>query len=208
MTLDMWFAFILASSALLILPGPTVILVVSYALGRGRSTAWATIPGVLLGDLTSMTASLLGAGAILAASASLFTLLKWIGACYLIWMGIKLWRKASSTLTLDPVKAGESRRKMFLNAYLVTALNPKGIVFFVAFVPQFVDPALPALAQFALLEATFLGCVAIIVTSWAVLAGSLAKRLTNPAHMKHSQRLSGAFMIGAGLMTATLSRTG
>ncbi len=70
MTLDVWLAFILASSALLIVPGPTVILAVSYALKHGRSSIWATIPGVLLGDLTTMTASLLGAGAVLAASAT------------------------------------------------------------------------------------------------------------------------------------------
>jgi threonine/homoserine/homoserine lactone efflux protein len=74
---QVWLAFVMASTVLLIIPGPTVMLVVSYALGRGRGTAWATVPGVALGDLTAMTVSLLGAGAVLAASATLFTALKW-----------------------------------------------------------------------------------------------------------------------------------
>ena len=85
MSLEIWISFFIASAALLAIPGPTVMIVVSYALDQGRSSAWATVPGVALGDFTAMTASLLGAGAILAASATLFTALKIAGAVYLIW---------------------------------------------------------------------------------------------------------------------------
>ena len=102
MSLELWLAFALASSALLAVPGPTVMIVVSYALGRGRSSAWATVPAVALGDLTAMTISLLGAGAILAASATLFTVVKIVGAVYLVWLGIQLWRSPPS---LDAVTA-------------------------------------------------------------------------------------------------------
>jgi len=207
MSMDIWIAFILASSALLIIPGPTVILVISHALGGGRKTAWATIPGVLMGDLFAMTASLLGAGAVLATSALLFTIMKWIGAVYLLWLGIKMWRSAGGRIELDDGQSETSRSKMFWSAFTVTALNPKGIIFFVAFVPQFVDPAAPALIQFAMLEATFLGCVAIIVTSWALLAGSFSQTLSNPRFIKRTHQAGASFLIGAGLMTATLSRT-
>ncbi|MGO8147932.1 LysE family translocator, partial [Rhizobium leguminosarum] len=86
-----WLAFAAASAIMLAIPGPTILLVVSYALGHGRRTAFAKVGGVALGEFTAMTASLFGLGAVLAASATLFTVLKWIGGAYLIWLGIKLW---------------------------------------------------------------------------------------------------------------------
>jgi threonine/homoserine/homoserine lactone efflux protein len=92
MTLAHWLPFAIASAILVAIPGPTVLLVISYALGHGRRFALVTTAGVALGDLTSMTASMLGLGVILAASAALFTTLKWVGAAYLIYLGINLWR--------------------------------------------------------------------------------------------------------------------
>ena len=112
MSLELWIAFTLTSSALLAIPGPTVMVVVSYALAKGRSSAWATVPGVTLGDFTAMTVSVLGAGAILAASAALFTALKFFGAAYLIWLGIQLWRSDPSleAITGANAKAGSHSR--------------------------------------------------------------------------------------------------
>ena len=96
MSLDLWLAFVAASTALLLIPGPTVLLVLSYALSKGRSVAVASATGVAVGDLVAMTASLLGLGALVLASATLFTALKWVGAAYLVWLGIKLLRSAPS----------------------------------------------------------------------------------------------------------------
>ncbi len=96
MTIEIWVAFAAASTLLLIIPGPTVLLVVSYALGQGWRTALPMAVGVALGDFTAMTLSMLGLGALLAASATLFTALKWIGAAYLVWLGVKLWRAGDS----------------------------------------------------------------------------------------------------------------
>src|SRR5215510_11672856 len=101
MAVETWLAFVGASVVLLIIPGPTVLLVVSYALGQGWRTALPMAVGVALGDFTAMTLSMLGVGALLATSAALFTALKWIGACYLVWLGIKLWR-AGGTLDAQP----------------------------------------------------------------------------------------------------------
>ena len=168
MSLELWIAFTLASSALLAIPGPTVMVVVSYALAKGRSSAWATVPGVTLGDFTAMTVSVLGAGAILAASATLFTALKLFGAAYLIWLGIQLWRADPSPEALTGAKSGAHGRRMFWNCYIVTALNPKSIVFFIAFVPQFVDPTGPLIIQFVILETTFLTLAAVNVAIWAL----------------------------------------
>ncbi|MDX1401736.1 MAG: LysE family translocator, partial [Kiloniellales bacterium] len=180
MPFELWLAFVAASTALLAIPGPTVILVVSYALGRGRSSGWATVPGVTLGDFAAMTASLLGAGAILAASSTLFTVLKLAGAAYLVWLGINLWRAEPELEGLRKVQRENSNSSMFWNSFVVTALNPKSIVFFVAFVPQFVDPSGNVLLQFVVLEATFVTLAAINVILWAVLAGRLRSQFKRP----------------------------
>jgi len=89
MPLDIWLTFVAASTVLLLIPGPTVLLVLSYALSKGRSVALASAGGVALGDLIAMSASLAGLGALVLASATLFQVLKWVGAAYLIWLGIK-----------------------------------------------------------------------------------------------------------------------
>ena len=138
MTLETWLAFVAASSVLLVIPGPTILLVVSYALGQGWRAALPTAIGVALGDFTAMTLSMLGIGALLAASATLFTILKLAGAAYLIWLGVKLWR-AGGTLDAQPITEVTRPGRMVAHAWLVTALNPKSITFFVAFLPQFLD---------------------------------------------------------------------
>ena len=206
MSIELWIAFVIASSVLLAVPGPTVMLVVSYALGRGKQTGWATVPGVTLGDFTAMTASLLGAGAVLAASATLFTILKLVGAAYLIWLGIGLWRAEPELANLEDTSSGTSNSSMFWNAYVVTALNPKSIVFFVAFVPQFVDPSAAVLPQFVILEATFLFLAALGAAIWAILAGNLRDRFRRPDTLRKVNRAGAGFLIGAGVLTAVAQR--
>ena len=207
MPFELWLAFAAASIAILSIPGPTVLLVVSYALGSGRRTGWATVPGVALGDLTAMTVSLLGAGAVLAASATLFTVLKLIGAAYLIWLGIQLWRAEPTPELLGSAVRAPRPRAMFWHAYAVTALNPKSIAFFVAFVPQFVVTGRPLLTQFVLLVATFVVLATVNIALWALLAGTLGARFRKPATLRLVNRIGGSFLIGAGLLTAAARRT-
>ncbi len=107
----------------------------SYALGQGMRAALPLAVGVALGDFTAMTLSLLGLGAVLAASATLFTVLKFLGAAYLIWLGVQLWR-AGGTMRAEARNDGTGALRMVGHAWLVTALNPKGITFFVAFCPS------------------------------------------------------------------------
>ncbi|OYX40320.1 MAG: lysine transporter LysE [Rhodobacterales bacterium 32-67-9] len=155
MPLDLWLAFVAASAVLLAIPGPTVILVLSYALTQGRKVALATAAGVALGDFIAMTASLLGLGALVLASATLFTALKWVGAVYLVWLGIKLLRSRPEGGLGIGTPAGLPARGVFGHAAAVTALNPKSIAFFIAFVPQFLRTEAPLGPQFAILIATF-----------------------------------------------------
>ncbi len=200
MELELWIAFVAASAVLLAIPGPTVTVVAGHALGSGPRAAWAMVPGVVAGDFVAMTASLLGAGALLAASATLFTALKWVGAAYLIWLGIKLWRSRPNA-TLDGQAApAQSQRAIFWNCFVVTALNPKDILFFVAFLPQFIDPTRPALLQFAILEITFLSMVAINIALWSLAAGKLRQRVARADRMRLMNRLGGGFLVSAGLL--------
>ncbi len=203
MSPDLWIAFALTSAAILAVPGPTVLLVISYALANGRGSGLVTVPGVTLGDFIAMTASMLGAGAILALSATLFTVLKLVGAAYLIWLGVQLWRADPSPESPGQTARSASARRMFWNSCLVTALNPKSIIFFVAFVPQFIDPARPLLLQFAILEATFLVLAAANVAVWASLAGSLQAEFRRPSTVRLFSRVGGSFLIGAGLLAAS-----
>src|SRR5690606_18436953 len=136
MSFEVWAAFAAASAILLIIPGPTILLVVSYALGQGWRAALPMAIGVALGDLTAMTVSMLGIGAVLAASASLFVALKWVGAAYLVYLGTRLFRDGGR-LEAESRGGRSPTWRMLLHAWLVTALNPKSITFFVAFLPQF-----------------------------------------------------------------------
>ena len=202
MSFETWLAFAAASTALLMIPGPTVLLVLSYALSRGRRVAVSTALGVALGDLIAMTACLVGLGALIAASATAFIVLKWIGAAYLIWLGIKLIRAPAGSALPLPSEA----RGTFGHAALVTALNPKSIGFFVAFVPQFVDPARPVLPQAAILVATFVGLAALNSLLYALAADRLRSRIARSGVIDLLQKLGGATLIAMGALTATLRR--
>lgn len=207
MDLSLWLAFAAASAFMLAIPGPTVMLVASYAMTRGRGSGWATVPGVALGDLLAMVVSLLGAGAILAASAELFMVMKFAGAAYLVWLGFQLWRSKPELATAPVGDARRQRLKLFRNAFVVTALNPKGIVFFVAFVPQFIDPATPIVKQCVILIATFVCLGALNAAFWAVMAGTMKNRFSSPGALRIVKRMGGSAMIGAGLLTALARRS-
>ena len=201
MLIDHWLTFVAASAILLVIPGPTILLVLSYALGHGRRPAAAIVAGVALGDLTAMTASMLGLGAVLATSAMLFTVLRWIGGAYLVFLGVKLWRA--------PVAAAEEAAappaplsRMFAHAYAVTALNPKSIVFFVAFVPQFLSASSPFLPQVAVLEATFVTLAILNAAAYALLAAAARRRLREPRVRRVVNRTGGSLLVGAGALAA------
>lgn len=207
MPLDLWLTFVAGSTALLLIPGPTILLVLSYALTQGRTVAVATAAGVALGDLIAMTASLLGLGAIVLASATAFTVLKWVGAIYLVYLGIKMLRSANQATLGDLATAGSMPAKgVFTHAAAVTALNPKSIGFFIAFVPQFIQPAQPLIPQFVILISTFVALAALNALAYALLADKLRARISRPTVMQWLTRTGGATLIGMGVLTATLKR--
>lgn len=203
MTLETWLAFVAASSVLLVIPGPTILLVVSYALGQGWRAALPTAIGVALGDFTAMTLSMLGIGALLAASATLFTILKLAGAAYLIWLGVKLWR-AGGTLDAQPITEVTRPARMVAHAWLVTALNPKSITFFVAFLPQFLDHSANFWTQMLVFEATFLILAFTNALGYGLIASRARRMVRNPRVISTVNRVGGTLLIGAGVATATV----
>ena len=209
MSIELWLAFTAASAVLLAIPGPTVLLVISYALSHGKRAATATVSGVALGDFTAMTASMLGLGALLATSALLFTVLKWVGAAYLIYLGVKLWRVPMARAEAPDEAAPAERERplrIFLHAYAVTALNPKSIIFFVAFLPQFLNRAEPVALQMVVFEATFLMLAALNATAYGLMASMARKTIRKPRTQRLVNRIGGSLMIGAGLLAAGWKR--
>jgi len=204
-SLDLYLAFVLASAVVLAIPGPTILYVTGCALSHGRRSIWATAPGVALGDLLAMSCALLGMGALLTASAELFTLLKWGGAAYLIWLGLKSWRAVPAAPDARPCVPRQSRT-LFAQAFVITALNPKSIAFFVAFLPQFVRHGEPLGPQFALLVPTFVALAVVNATLYGLLAGAVRERARDPRTMRALNRVGGGALIGAGLMTALMRR--
>lgn len=205
MPVELFVAYVAAAAIVLVIPGPTITLVIGYALAEGRRAAWATVAGVALGDLTAVTLSLAGLGALLAASAALFTAVKWAGAGYLVYLGIRLWRTNPAPEKIEGTP-GRSPRKMLAHAWAVTSLNPKSIVFFVAFLPQFVAPSRPALPQLVVLGATFVAMAVVNAAAYAWLAGRARKAISRPSILKAVSRVGGSILIGAGLATVAIRK--
>lgn len=207
MDLSVWLAFAAASTALLMIPGPTVLLVLAYAVGQGKRMAVPTALGVATGDLIAMSASLAGLGVLVLTSAALFTALKWAGAVYLVYLGVRmiLGSRGATSMTSE-AEGALTPRTAFGNAAAVTALNPKSIAFFIAFVPQFLDPASPLLLQSVILIATFVGLAGINALPYAVMAARLRSIIRRPSVTQLLTRLGGVTLIGMGVATATLRR--
>jgi threonine/homoserine/homoserine lactone efflux protein len=206
-------AFVLASVILLVIPGPTIVLVISQALAHGRRVALASVAGVGLGDLLATSLSIAGAGAVLATSATLFQALKFLGAAYLIWIGYKMWRTPVSIPEIDAnaspaVDAKAKPGIIFRESFLVTALNPKGILFFVAFVPQFIDPALPYVPQAATYVITFTALGILNAAMFALAASGARKAIRRPGVMRIATRGGASLLMMAGVAAALTRRAG
>jgi threonine/homoserine/homoserine lactone efflux protein len=202
MTIELWLAFTLAAAGLIMIPGPTVLLVVGFGFSAGARAAFLSMIGVALGDIAAIALSFLGVGALLAISAELFMLLKFAGALYLLYLGIKLWRAPVAPLGAGPILP--ATRGMIGKAFLVTFLNPKGILFFTAFMPQFIVGSEPALPQMLILGATFLVLSQAMLAGFVLLSLRTRRIAATPRALKLFNRVGGSILVGAGVMTAAL----
>jgi threonine/homoserine/homoserine lactone efflux protein len=205
-SIELWLAFVAASVILLVIPGPTILTVISYSVAHGRRANVPLVAAVALGDSTALVLSILGLGALLATSAFWFTVIKTAGGLYLIYLGIKLFRAGASPVDSSAAKITGSRWKLFANTYLVTALNPKGIVFFVAFLPQFIDSAASAGRQLWVLALTFVALATINATLYAVFAASARKLLASKRAQRRFSLAGGSLLSMAGLWALLAKR--
>ena len=210
MNLETWLAFVAASTILLIIPGPTILAVISYSISHGYRAKIPLIVAVALGDSTALALSLLGLGALLAKSVFWFQVIKWAGGLYLIYLGIKMLRagwvaNTSPDITANPKIASSWR--LFADTYLVTALNPKGMVFFLAFLPQFVDTSSAAAPQLWLLAVTFVVLATINASVYAIFAGKASELLASPKTQRRFNFTGGSLLTVAGLWTLSTQQS-
>ena len=207
MPLELWLAYVATSAVILAIPGPTILLVLSYSISHGRKAALPLVAGVALGDSVAITLSLIGLGTLLAASAFWFTIIKWLGGLYLIYLGILMLRDAARSRGVQTARAREaSPGKLFTSAFVVTALNPKSIVFFIALLPQFLSAAHPATLQFVILGVTFVVLATLGATSYALFAASIRRFLSSSRAQKIYGYGGGGLLCIAGAWALSAKR--
>jgi threonine/homoserine/homoserine lactone efflux protein len=206
MDLHLWLAFAAASFVMGVIPGPGVASIIGFAFSSGLRTALASVAGMAVGNAIAMSVSLAGAGAILNSSVLAFTFLKWVGALYLITIGL-----VAIVMSGDPVE-GEfktrpiSARAAFMTNIAVGTFHPKTILFFVAFASQFIRPDAALLPQAAILVATFTLLAASTDTLYALTASKASGLIRRPHVRRWSRRLGGGAVITAGIAMAAMRR--
>ena len=199
MSLGAWIAFALAYTAVATAPGPVVLLVMSYALGFGRRDAAAVVLGGSLGDATCLALATAGLGALLAASAEAYTALRIAGAAYLVVLGWRVWRAPPADAVAPP---RGSAGRVFAHVWLTATFNPKAILFFVVFVPQFINPAAPLAPQLAAMVATILVCGTAVDSCYALFAARVRRHLRSGRRQLLANRLAGGVLMGEGVLAA------
>ena len=197
-------AFVLVTLVLIVTPGPIVTLVIATGATRGSRAALTTVAGTTVGNAILLTAIAFGLSWVLANAILLFDILRWAGAAYLIWLGIQSWRGAGRSSEAPP-PAGHVH---FRRGVMVALSNPKTIVFFTAFLPQFIDPTLPAPPQLAVMCAVSVLLAAATDSAWGIAAGMGRAWFMKPARAKLLARLSGTVLIGGGIWLSLARRPG
>ena len=200
-------AFVSASLLLALTPGPAVVYIVARTLAQGRACGLASISGVALGNLANAAGAAIGLAALFAVSSLAFTVIKWGGAAYLVYLGISMWRAAPIPPGCAPHAPAQRLRRVFRDGVMVAMLNPKTTLFFAAFLPQFIDAQGSALAQTLALACVFVAiacCTDLVYVLAASLVAPRLKRVTRGAVW--GNRLAGTSFIALGLFTAMGTR--
>ena len=206
MTLSTYLLYVAAVALLIATPGPTMLMCMTNALNHGPRRAMTSVAGSVSAVLVVMALSAMGLGALLAASETAFTSAKFIGAAYLVWLGIKTFRSDASALAVGGADgdAGTPRRSFYLQGLLVGASNPKAVLFFAAFFPQFLNPSAPMAPQFAILALTFMAFEFTVLTTCALSVSRLAPMLRQSGPVRWINRICGGlFTLMGGLLLLT-----
>lgn len=196
MNVDSWLAFVLAYTVISLIPGPSVMMVISQSLSNGRKAAFYCIAGDLLGGVALIALSLLGVGALLAASALAFEVLKWLGVGYLAYLGL------AQLFTAGKALPNSSAKSSFWAGFLTGVLNPKAILFYMAFLSQFMDPSRGLATQFSILVPTASVVVATVLGGYALLATQAASVLKSAHARRRAGYASGGFLLAGSAMLA------
>lgn len=203
MALSTYLLYTVAVMLLIVTPGPTMLMCMTNAINHGPRRAMTSVAGSVTAVLGVMLLSAMGLGALLAASESAFMAAKLIGAAYLIWLGIRTFR-SSTVLQASRDTAATPRRSFYFQGLMVGASNPKSVLFFVAFFPQFLNPAASILPQFALLAATFVVFEFLVLTPCALGVSRLIPLLRNSRAVRWINRICGGlFTLMGGLLLLT-----
>jgi homoserine/homoserine lactone efflux protein len=208
MALETWLAFFVASWLISLSPGAGAISCMAAGIRYGYRKGLWNIAGLQLGILFVLVIVAAGLGALLIASAVAFNVIKWLGAAYLVWLGIQQWRAPVVPVDADAtgVGLGGTPRDLMLRGFLVNATNPKGIVFMLAVLPQFIDPARPQLVQYAICGATLFFTDLVVMSGYTGLAAKVLRLLREPHHIRWMNRTFGGLFVAAGAVLATFKR--
>jgi threonine/homoserine/homoserine lactone efflux protein len=208
MTWSTWFMFFVVETALCFTPGPAVLLVLSQALTRGSAKAVWSIGGIIAANTVYFVLSATGIGAILMASYELFFAIKWVGAAYLVWLGVTAFFGKSKVMSVGRgAQAPVSSARLFLNGFILQMANPKALVFFTALLPQFINPKAAVIPQVVILALTSVVVEFLVQLFYAVLAGRVTHLATQPRFAAITNRIAGSLLVGAGIGMAAIRRT-
>jgi threonine/homoserine/homoserine lactone efflux protein len=200
-------AFLLASFVLAVTPGPVVIYVVTRSLVQGRRSGLVSVAGVALGNLGNALAASVGLAALFAISSIAFSVIKYAGALYLVYLGVQMLR-ASPVENSIAIPATVSLKRVFRDGFVVALLNPKTTVFFAAFLPQFLSAGASPMVQGMVLGSLFVAIATITDSAYALAAGAAAPALRGNVIRRIGRRLGGGVFIGLGVFTALAGSRG
>ena len=206
MSLSAWLTYLVVTFLLSLTPGPGVFSSISSGMHHGfRKGVWNGV-GMQAANCIMVIVVSLGLGALLLASETLFTAVKWLGVAYLVYLGITTWRAKPRTFEQDRDDRTATAREIFMRGFWVNATNPKGIIFFAAILPQFIDVARPQLAQYAIFSATTFIVDVIVMAGYTALAARVLKLMRNPERIRWVNRGIGGAFVAAGVALASLRR--
>ena len=200
-------AFLLASFVLAVTPGPGVLYIVTRSLVQGRRSGLVSVAGVALGNLGNALAASVGLAALFAVSSLAFSVVRYAGALYLVYLGVQMLR-SSPAENFGTVPAVASLTRVFRDGFVVALLNPKTTVFFAAFLPQFLSPNAPPMFQSVALGSLFVAIAAVTDSAYALAAGAVAPALRGSVARRIGRRLGGSVFIGLGVFTALAGSRG
>ena len=206
MTLAVWLGFLLAAILIAVTPGPGAVISMSTGMRHGYWAALTAILGLQAAILLHLLIVALGLGALLATSETAFALVKFIGAAYLVWLGIQRWRATPLPADATPDASPVLSKSLFLQGLMVNLTNPKAIVFIGALVPQFVDPVKAQVGQYLLIAVTLCLTDMFVMSCYALAASRLGGWMRDPAAIRSQNRLFGGLFISAGAILAVSSR--